>query len=404
MTLDLRYTAEQEALRDSVRAMLTDHAPWARVLKVAESTEPDDADLWRLLSVETGLAALAVPEHLGGAGATLAETAVVLEELGRAVAPVPYLGTTVAAQLLVHLGESDLLRELAGGEPMALALPFDVGPAAPGPSAAEGTAHGTGSSVAAGARPAVSRSRAGSSPVSGVRMPGVEVSTAADGSPLLNGTVSSVADALRARVLLVPAGGALFAVEADAAGLTRTPVVSLDETRPLCDLAMWNAPARLLAAGDRAAAALDSALVAGAALLASEQLGLAQWCLGTTVEHLRTRYQFGRPVGSFQALKHRLADLWVELVQARAVARHAAAAVALGDPDARLAAALAQAHCGPVAVRAAEECVQMHGGIGFTWEHPAHLYLKRAKSAAVAYGTAAHHRATLATLADLAPA
>ncbi|MEU8074316.1 acyl-CoA dehydrogenase family protein [Catellatospora citrea] len=367
MTLDLRYTEEQEALRDSVRAMLTDHAPWARVLKVAESPEPDDADLWRLLSVETGLAALAVPEHLGGAGATVAETAVVLEELGRAVAPVPYLGTTVAAQLLVHLGESDLLRELAAGEVMALALPFDVGPTGSG-------------------------------------LPGVEVSTAPDGSPLLNGTVSSVADGLRARVLLMPAGGALFAVEADAAGLTRTPVVSLDETRPLCDLAMWNAPARLLAAGDRAAAALDAALVAGAALLASEQLGLAQWCLDTTVEHLKTRYQFGRPVGSFQALKHRLADLWVELVQARAVARHAAASVAQGDPDARLAAALAQAHCGPVAVRAAEECVQMHGGIGFTWEHPAHLYLKRAKSAAVAYGTAAHHRAALATLANLAPA
>lgn len=399
MTLDLRYTEEQEQLRDSVRAMLADHAPWARVLKVAESPEPDDADLWRLLSVETGLAALAVPEHLGGAGATLAETAVVLEELGRAAAPVPYLGTAVAGQLLLHLGEGELLRDLAGGEVVAPALPFDVGPA--------GFAGSPVASAAAGGRSVGSgppRAGNGSSPGSGLRLPEVEVSTAADGSPLLNGRIGNVADALRARVLLVPAGGALFAVEAEAAGLTRTPVVSLDETRPLCDLSMWNAPARLLAAGDRAAAALDAALVAGAALLASEQLGLAQWCLDTTVEHLRTRYQFGRPVGSFQALKHRLADLWVELVQARAVARHAAAAVAQGDPDARLAAALAQAHIGPVAVRAAEECVQMHGGIGFTWEHPAHLYLKRAKAAAVAYGTAAQHRAALATLADLAPA
>ncbi|MEU7825913.1 acyl-CoA dehydrogenase family protein [Catellatospora sp. NPDC049133] len=375
MTLDLRYTEEQEQLRDSVRAMLADHAGWARVLKVAESPEPDDADLWRLLSVETGLAALAVPEHLGGAGATLAETAVVLEELGRAAAPVPYLGVAVAGQVLLHLSETDLLRELAGGGVVALAVPFDIGPAPAPPNGAAGP-----------------------------RLPDVEVSTAADGSPLLNGRVSSVADASRARVLLVPAGGALFAVEADAPGMRRTGVVSLDETRPLCDLAMWNAPARLLAAGDRAATALDAALVAGAALLASEQLGLAQWCLDTTVEHLRTRYQFGRPVGSFQALKHRLADLWVELVQARAVARHAVACAAAGDPDARLAASLAQAHNGPLAVRAAEECVQMHGGIGFTWEHPAHLYLKRAKSASVAYGTAARHRAVLATFADLAPA
>ncbi|WP_155373368.1 acyl-CoA dehydrogenase family protein [Catellatospora vulcania] len=404
MTLDLRYTDEQEQLRDSVRAMLADHAPWARVLKVAESPEPDDADLWRLLSVETGLAALAVPEHLGGAGATLAETAVVLEELGRAAAPVPYLGTAVAAQLLLHLGESELLRELAGGEVIALALPFDVGPAGSVPPTGSSAVSARGAT--AGARSAVfgSAPGSGSSPESRLRLPSVEVSTAADGSPLLNGTVSSIADALRARVLLVPAGGALFAVEADAAGLTRTPVVSLDETRPLCDISMWNAPARLLAAGDRAASTLDAALVAGAALLASEQLGLAQWCLDTTVAHLKTRYQFGRPVGSFQALKHRLADLWVELVQARAVARHAAACAAQGDPDARLAAALAQAHCGPVALRAAEECVQMHGGIGFTWEHPAHLYLKRAKSTAVAYGTAAHHRATLATLTDLTPA
>ncbi|MEV4411455.1 acyl-CoA dehydrogenase family protein [Catellatospora sp. NPDC049609] len=364
MNLDLRYTEEQELLRDSVRAMLGDHAPWTRVLKVAESTEPDDADLWRLLAVETGLAALAVPEHLGGAGATLAETAVVLEELGRACAPVPYLGTAVAARALLHLGETDLLRAVAGGEVIALALPFATGPAAPPPS-------------------------------------DVEVTVLGDGGPLLNGTVRSVAEALRATVLLVPADGGLYVVDVTAAGVVREQVVSLDETRPLCDVAFWNAPARLLASGPRAAAALDAALVTGAALLASEQVGLAQWCLDTTVEHLRTRYQFGRAVGSFQALKHRLADLWVELVQARAAARHAAVCAAADDPDARLAAALAQAHCGPVAVRAAEECVQMHGGIGFTWEHPAHLYLKRAKSAAIAYGTAAHHRSVLAALVDL---
>lgn len=372
MNLDLRYTDEQEQLRDSVRAMLGDHAPWARVLKVAESPEPDDADLWRLLSVETGLVALAVPEHLGGAGATLAETAVVLEELGRAAAPVPYLGTAVAAQALSHLGETGLLRGLAGGDVIALALPFSTGPAA-GPAFAE------------------------------PGLAAVEVTDTGAG-PVLNGSVPSVADALRARMLLVPAGGGLYAVDVAAAGVSRTAVVSLDETRPLCDLSLWDAPGRLLAAGDRAAGAVDAALVAGAALLASEQLGLAQWCLDTTVEYLRARHQFGRPVGSFQALKHRLADLWVELTQARAVARYAAACAAAGDPDAPLAAALAQAHCGPVAVRAAEECVQLHGGIGFTWEHPAHLYLKRAKSAAIAYGTAGHHRTVLATLVDLPPA
>jgi alkylation response protein AidB-like acyl-CoA dehydrogenase len=178
-------------------------------------------------------------------------------------------------------------------------------------------------------------------------------------------------------------------------------MVSLDLTRPLCDLTLVGVTGRRVAAGPDGHRAAAAGLAAGAALLASEQLGLAQWCLDTTVEHVRTRHQFGRPVGSFQALRHRLADLWVELAQARAVARYAAACVAVDHPDTPVAAAVAQAFCGPVAVRAAEECVQLHGGIGFTWEHPAHLYLKRAKSAAIGFGTADRHRAALATLVDL---
>jgi alkylation response protein AidB-like acyl-CoA dehydrogenase len=119
------------------------------------------------------------------------------------------------------------------------------------------------------------------------------------------------------------------------------------------------------------------------------------------VEYLKTRYQFGRPIGSFQALKHRAADLWAAITQARAVARYAAACLADDDPDTEIAASLAQAYCSPVAVKAAEECIQLHGGIGFTWEHPAHLYLKRAKADAIALGTASRHRAHLATLVNL---
>jgi len=172
-------------------------------------------------------------------------------------------------------------------------------------------------------------------------------------------------------------------------------VTSLDLTRRLADVTFAGAPGRLVAG------AVGPALTAGAVLLASEQLGVAQWCLDTTVEHLKTRYQFGRPVGSFQALKHRLADLWVQVTQARAVARYAAGCLADSDPDLPVAVALAQAHCAPVAVRAAEECVQLHGGIGFTWEYPAHLYLKRAKADAIGLGTPERHRAALAALIDL---
>jgi len=215
----------------------------------------------------------------------------------------------------------------------------------------------------------------------------------------LTGEVAGVADGLAADVLLVPAGGALYAVDAADAG--RTAVVSLDMTRRLCDVTLSGAPARLVAEGD---GAVRAALSTGAAMLASEQLGVSDRCLDTTVEYLKTRYQFGRPVGSYQGLKHRVADLWTSIAEARAVARYAASCVAAGDDDTPVAVAVAQAHCSPIAVKAAEECVQMHGGIGFTWEHPAHLYLKRAKAASLSLGTADQHRAALAALVDLPPA
>jgi alkylation response protein AidB-like acyl-CoA dehydrogenase len=217
----------------------------------------------------------------------------------------------------------------------------------------------------------------------------------------LTGRITGVAGALGADVLLVPAAEGLYAVDATADGVTRTPVVSLDLTRPLADVVLDGAAGRPVAEGEAARTAVTSALTAGAALLASEQLGLAEWCLATTVEYVSTRYQFGRPVGSFQALKHRLADLWADISQARAVARYAAGCAADGDDDLAVATAVAQAFCSPVVTRAAQECVQLHGGIGFTWEHPAHLYLKRAKSTAIAFGTADRHRQTLSTLVDL---
>jgi alkylation response protein AidB-like acyl-CoA dehydrogenase len=360
-TPDLLYSEIEDDLRDTVRAMLAERSPLPAVLARCESDEPYDLKLWRTLAVELGCAGLAVPEERGGVGASFREAGVVLEELGRAVAPVPFLGSAVVAtSALLACGERELLGELASGaRSAALALPLSTAPHAPAPPSVSAT------------------------------------------GGALTGTVTSVADALTADVLLVSVPGALYAVPAGAAGVTRSPVVSLDLTRQLCDVTMEGVPGRLLAAGDAADHAVSAALTTGAALLASEQLGVAQWCLETTVGYLKTRYQFGRPLGSFQALKHRLADLWVEVGQARAVARYAAACVAAADPDVAIATALAQAHCAVVAVKAAEECVQLHGGIGFTWEHGAHLYLKRAKSDAIAFGTPDQHRAALAALVDL---
>ena len=169
-------------------------------------------------------------------------------------------------------------------------------------------------------------------------------------------------------------------------------------TRPLANVRFSGAASSRVGP---ARAAVAAALETGAALLASEQLGLAQWCFDTTLAYAKERKQFGRAIGSYQAIKHRLADLWFEVGSATAAARYAADTCARGDEDARIAAAIAQAYCSGTAVHAAEECVQLHGGIGMTWEYPAHLYLKRAKSDQLALGTAYRHRARLAELVDL---
>jgi alkylation response protein AidB-like acyl-CoA dehydrogenase len=358
-TADLRYTEVEEDLRASVRSLLADRSPWSHVLKRAESPDPYDLDLWQALATDLGLAGLLVPESLGGAGASAREAAVVLEEIGRAVAPVPFLGSAVVATTALLVAQDPvLLPELAAGRrTAALAVPFS--------------------------------SRSGNS-----------ATVSADGDRL-SGRVTSVADALPADILLVPTESGLYAVDVSDPGVTLTPVVTLDLTRQLADVTLNGATGRLVTAGAAASAAVDAALLAGCALLAAEQVGLAVWCVETTVEYLRTRFQFGRPIGSYQALKHRAADMWVDVTQARAVSRYAADCLATESTDAPLAASLAHAFVGPVAVRTAEECLQLHGGIGFTWEYPVHLYLKRAKADSIAFGSAAVHRAVIAGLVDL---
>jgi len=360
---DLLYSDVEEELRRSVRGVLADRADWTKVLARVETDERYDLALWRTLSDEMGLAGLPVTEDDGGAGASLRETAVVMEELGRAVAPVPFLGSAVLATVALSVaGAHDELTALASGARTGtLGVSFATAPGA--------------------AFPAV---------------------VSADGGRL-TGSVTSVVDALPADLVVVPALAAgkpsLYVV--DAADLQRTPVVSLDLTRPLCDLRFDGVAGREIATGEQAERAFHAALYAGAAMLASEQLGLAERCLEMSLDYTKSRYQFARPIGSYQALKHRMADLWAGLVQARAVARYAADCCARADDDIPVAVAVAGAFVSPLAVRAAEECVQMHGGIGFTWEHPAHLYLKRAKSTSIALGTADAHRATLGQLVDL---
>ncbi|MFJ8636242.1 acyl-CoA dehydrogenase family protein [Streptomyces sp. NPDC093568] len=353
---DLLYSEEEEALRAAVRDLLADHCDAAGVIARAESDTPYALQAWKALADGMGLAGLLVPEDRGGQGATHREVAVVLEELGRAVAPVPYLTSAVVATEALLGCESDggLLAELASGRKIgALAVALNV-------------------------------------------LPGGAYKVVRHEGGTLHGELTGIADAAVADVLLVPADdGGLYAVDADA--VTVTPQPSLDLTRPLATVTLDGAPGRLL--GD-AEPAVRRALRAGAGLLASEQLGLADWSLTETVRYLKDRKQFNRPVGGFQALKHRLAQLWLEVVNLRAAARAAADALATGE-DVDVAVAVAQAYAAPVAVHAAEEALQLHAGIGMTWEHPVHLYLKRAKADSIAYGTAGAHREALAELVDL---
>ncbi|MEU6774938.1 acyl-CoA dehydrogenase family protein [Streptomyces sp. NPDC046759] len=352
---DLLYSEEEEALRAAVRDLLTDHCAPADVIGRVESDAPHDLALWKSLAEGMGLAGLLVPEEQGGQGASAREVAVVLEELGRAVAPVPYLtSAVVATEALLACGDQELLGQLASGRTIgALAVALHSAPDAA---------------------------------VTAVRLE--------NGG--LHGELTGIADAAVADVLLVPADdGGLYAVPAHAA--TVTPQTSLDLTRPLATVRLEGAAGRRV--GD-AEPAVRRALRAAAGLLASEQLGVADWTLTETVRYLKERKQFNRPVGGFQALKHRLAQLWLEVVNLRAAARAAADALASGT-DADVSVAVAQAYAAPVAVHAAEEALQLHGGIGMTWEHPVHLYLKRAKADSIAYGTAGAHRAALAELIDL---
>lgn len=377
---NLLYTDVEDSLRSTVRDLLDDRCPAGSVIALYDGDCSALVPLWQSLAVDLGLAGLLVPESLGGAGASAREAAVVLEELGRSVAPVPFLTSAVVATAVLGFAGSGqvqgsaaakLLSGLASGErTAALAIPLSAGNAADVAVLADVTAD-------------------------------------ADGA--LTGKVTSVAGALEADVLLVPVavlgdGGVVGGVEVhavEASNVTLTPVTSLDMSRQVADLAFDGAQSRVVVPAAAGEQAVRHALQLGAALLASEQVGIAQWCLDSTVAYLRERRQFGRVVGGFQALKHRLADLYTVVEQSRAAARYAAATAAEGHPDAEVAASVAQAYCAEVAVKAAEECVQLHGGIGMTWEHPAHLYLKRAKADQIAFGSPTAHRSRLAELADL---
>lgn len=351
-------TEEQAALRAAVRDLLDDHAG------------ADPAAVWTLLAEQLGVVGLAVPERHGGAGAGPVELAIVAEELGRRLYGGPFLSSAVLA--------ATLLTELADG-PAAEHLP-DL---ASGRRIGTVAVAGDGGWDASGA---------------GVRALGNGTGWT------LSGLRRWVTDGAAADLLLVVAEGPrVFAVDPGAPGTAVTPLETLDHSRPLADVAFDRSPAVLLADGADAARAVARTLRTAEVVLAAEQAGGARAALDMAVAYAGDRVQFGRAIGSFQAVKHMCADLLVDVESAYSAAHHAAWSLAEERPDAAAVAAMAQAFCADAFVRAAGDNIQIHGGIGFTWEHPAHRYLRRARSSAALFGAPALHRERyLATIEESA--
>ncbi|MFF4015854.1 acyl-CoA dehydrogenase family protein [Streptomyces sp. NPDC001843] len=350
---------ELRALRSSVREFLEAKSPEEAVRKLMESEPRFDPAVWAQAADQLRLPGLAIPEEYGGDGFGLVELGVVMEEMGRALLCAPFFATVVlAAQALLASGDS---------EACARHLP---GIAAGRTTATLAVAEDDGSWD-----PALITVRA---------QPG------ADGGWRLSGRKCFVIDGTTADLVLVVArtvaGPSLFAVDRSATGLSAEPLETLDATRAMARLTFDAVPATLVgtdgAGGRIMARVLDVASVA----LAAEQSGGARRCLEMSAEYARTRHQFGRPIGSFQAVKHKCADMLVQVELAEASSREAARLAAEDASDFPVAAAVAHACCSRAYMVAAMENIQVHGGIGFTWEHPAHLYFRRAKSSQLLFG------------------
>ena len=369
-------TEEQHQLQQLVRKFCEAKSPIAEVRRLMETEEGFDPAVWAQLGSELGLQSVAIPEQFGGAGFSLVELCLVMEEMGRALLCAPFLSSIALGANAILTGGTDEQREgllpgIASGDVRAaLAFAEDTKVWAP-----------------------------------------YDVSTEAiaDGADYrLRGTKTCVVDGHTADVIVVSArrpdtaAVSLFTVDtSNAQGLQRTPLPTLDQTRKLAELEFEETPAQLLGnTDDDGVATLQRTLQLASVCVAAEQLGGAAHCLDASVEYAKMRTQFGRPIGSFQAIKHRCADMLVDVESARSAAYYAMAAV-VDDTDVALGSSLAYAHCSEVFSRAASAMVQIHGGVGYTWEHDTHLYLKRAKASEALLGGIGCHQDVVADSMNL---
>ncbi|MGB3010760.1 MAG: acyl-CoA dehydrogenase family protein [Mycobacterium sp.] len=356
-------TREQADLRQTVADLLAKRSPQAEVRRLMASDDGYDPSVWSELAA-LGLLGLVIPEEFGGSGAGAAELAVVSEQMGRALLCAPFLSAAVLTPyLLLALDDTaecaEVLPQIAAGE-LTTAVAF---------------------AESGSARPP--------------RHPATTAVRTTNGWSL-TGEKIYVLDGVGADRYYVHAesdsGVGIFAVDPGAAGLEVTALNTIDQTRRQARLTLADTPARLIGTAGAGAIALDTALDRAAVALLAEQAGGTMQCVQMSTDYARTRYQFGRAIGSFQAIKHLCVDMLLEAESACSAARHVAAAFDAGEPNRMTDLALAQAYCSDAFCSVAAATIQVHGGIGFTWEHPAHLYLRRARTDAQIFADPAWHR------------
>jgi len=371
--LNFAFSEEQEELRQTVRRFLDDKSPVSEVRRLMETTEGYDPAVWKQMAQELGLQSLHIPEQYGGQGFSFVELGIVFEEMGRVLLCAPYFATVaLAANTILDAGSDEnrasLLPGIAAGETIAT-LAFTE------PN--------------------------GRWDAAGIEM----VAKESGDAYTLDGTKMFVIDGHTANLIVVAArlegtadedGIGFFAVDGDADGLTRTALSTMDQTRKQAKLEFSGVAATPIGSPGSSWPALSKTLDQAAVCLCNEMVGGAQFVLDMSVAYAKERVQFGRPIGSFQAIKHKCADMLLEVESAKSAAYYASWAASEDNEELPVVASLAKAYCSDAYFHAAAENIQIHGGIGFTWEHDAHLYFKRAKSSEILLGDATYHRELLA--------
>ncbi len=368
IAMNFAFTEEQEELRNTIRAFLEAKSSEEAVREQMETDQGYDTEVWTQMAEQMGLQGLAIPEEYGGSGFSYIELGIVLEEMGRALLCAPFFSSVVlGANTLLQSGDdaakAEYLPKIAMGESIA--------------------------------------TLAVTEPNGRWDEEGIEMQASGSGSDVtLTGTKSFVIDGHIADLLIVaaksPAGTSLYVVDGDASGITRTQLSTMDQTRKQAKIEFDGTPAKLLGEEGKGWDVLSTVFDLVAVGLAAEQVGGAQLVLEQAVEYAKVRVQFGRPIGSFQAIKHKCADMLLEVESAKSAAYYGLWCAAEMNDELPSTASLAKAYCSEAYFHAAAENIQIHGGIGFTWEHPAHLYFKRAKSSELLFGDPTYHREQLA--------